>query len=165
MTSSFSEIQEEFIGRVHKMVWCSVATLDTQNRPRSRIMHTMWESSTCHDCTGWALSRRHALKAKHLAHSSYVSLAYISDLTTPVYVDCNAEWEDTSSEKKRIWNLFASAPPPLGFDPATIFKTADNPEYGLLKFTPWRIELADINSGLNQPKVWKKSNPTLPIRP
>jgi general stress protein 26 len=152
---SFSEIEQEFIDRVHKMVWCNVASLDTHNRPRSRIMHTIWESATYRACTGWAVSRRHALKSKHLAHSPYVSLAYISDLTRPVYADCTAEWEDKPDEKKRIWDLFASAPPPLGFDPALIFKSVDNPDYGLLKFTPWRIELADISSGLNQRKIWR----------
>jgi general stress protein 26 len=150
---SFSEIEREFIERVHKMVWCSVATLDTQDRPRSRIMHTMWESST-----GWAVSRRHVLKAKHVAHSPFVSLAYISDLTRPVYADCTAQWEDEAAEKSRVWNLFAEAQPPLGFDPASIFKSVDNPDYGLLRFTPWRIELADISGGLNQPKVWRRKS-------
>lgn len=152
MVSSFSEIEQEFTERVHRMVWCSVATLDTNDRPRSRIMHTIWEG-----LTGWAVSRRHALKAKHLAHSAYVSLAYISDLTRPVYADCTAEWVDDPAEKKRIWNLFASAAPPLGFDPGIIFKSGhDDPDYGLLRFSPWRIELADISSGLNIPKMWRK---------
>ncbi|MFN8452111.1 MAG: hypothetical protein U0521_26835 [Anaerolineae bacterium] len=39
----------------------------------------------------------------------------------PVYVDCKAEWIDNLDEKRRVWNLFASAPAPLGYDPAHDF--------------------------------------------
>ena len=79
IVSSFAEIEKEFIERVHKMVWCSLATLDTRNRVRSRILHPIWEGAT-----GWAGSRRHSLKANHLAHNPYVSLEYISEPSRPV---------------------------------------------------------------------------------
>ena len=85
--SSFSEIEAEFIERIHRMVWCNVATIDTLNRPRSRILHPLWEGAT-----GWITTRRNLHKAKHLAHNPYVSLAYIADLAKPVYVDCKTEW-------------------------------------------------------------------------
>jgi general stress protein 26 len=145
--SSFSEIESEFIERVHKMVWCSVATVDTRNRLRSRILHTIWEGAV-----GWAATRRHSLKAKHLAHNPYVSLAYISDITKPVYVDALAEWDDDLASKQRIWEMFSSAPQPLGYDPAPFFGSVDDTGFGLLKFTPWRIEMPDLEN----PKVWKR---------
>jgi hypothetical protein len=77
---SFAEIETEFIRRVHTMVWCSMATMDTRNRLRSRILHPIWEVAV-----GWASARPHSLKAKHLAHNPYVSLAYIADIAKPVY--------------------------------------------------------------------------------
>ncbi|MFN8452110.1 MAG: hypothetical protein U0521_26830 [Anaerolineae bacterium] len=46
--TDFSEIEGEFIRRVHTMVWCSVASVDSQGRPRSRILHPIWEGAT-----GW----------------------------------------------------------------------------------------------------------------
>jgi len=146
--SSFDEIEGEFKERVHTMVWCSVATLDTKNRIRSRILHPIWEGAI-----GWSSSRRHALKEKHLAHSAYCSLAYISDIARPVYVDCTAEWADDPGDKQHLWDLFRSSPPPLGFDLGKIFKGVDDPDFGVLKFSPWRIELVDIATPGNR-KVW-----------
>jgi general stress protein 26 len=150
VVSSFAEIETEFIERVHKMVWCSVATLDSKDRVRSRILHPIWESGT-----GWSSSRRHSLKEKHLAHSPYVSLAYISDVSRPVYVDCTAEWADEPADKQHLWRLFESSPPPLGFDLGKIFEGVDDPNFGVLRFTPWRIELFDI-SAPRERKVWLK---------
>ena len=82
----FSEIEEEFIQRVHRMVWCSAATVDRQGRPRSRVLHPIWEGST-----GWIGTHRHSHKARHLARNPYVSLAYIADLHRAVYADCRAQ--------------------------------------------------------------------------
>ena len=33
--SSFDEIKDDFLSTVAKIVWCNVATVDTQGRPRS----------------------------------------------------------------------------------------------------------------------------------
>lgn len=148
--ATFSEIEADFIERVHKTVWCNLATLDTRNRLRSRIMHPIWEGAT-----GWIGTRRHTLKAKHLAHNPYVSLAYIADVVRPVYVDCLAEWADDLADKQHAWELYAAAPAPLGFDYGTLFASAAEAEFGLLKLTPWRIELADMMNRDNR-KVWRR---------
>jgi general stress protein 26 len=137
--AAFSEIEQEFIERVHQIVWCNVATIDSKNRPRSRVLHPIWEGQT-----GWIATRRHSLKSRHLDLNPYVSLAYIADPIKPVYVDCQAEWIDEPEQKQRIWNMFKEAAPPLGYDPGMIFKSIDNPEYGLLKLIPWRIEFMDM---------------------
>lgn len=137
--ASFSEIEAEFIARVHTMVWCNVATVDSQQRPRSRVLHPIWEGST-----GWIGTHRNSHKARHLAQNPYVSLAYIANVMNPVYVDCTAEWVDDLGEKERIWNLFKHAPEPLGYDPATVFISPDHETFGLLKLTPWRIDLVSF---------------------
>ena len=146
--SSFAEIEKEFIERAHAIVWCNMATLDTKNRPRSRIVHPIWEGAT-----GWASARPHSLKAKHLAHNAFVSLAYISDITRPVYVDCKAQWEDDPAKKEHVWELFRSSAPPVGFDLGNIFAGVNDSEFGVLKFTPWRIDLFDISNSANR-RVW-----------
>ena len=148
--SSFSEIESEFIERVHTIVWCSVATVDTKNRVRSRILHTIWEGAT-----GWAATRPDSLKARHIAHNPYVSLAYVGDVYKPVYADCTAEWVDDPSTKQRIWDMFTAAPPPLGYNLEPFFTSVDSPGFGLLKLTPWRIELFDITNPENPRKVWR----------
>lgn len=136
---NFSEIEDEFIARVHSAVWCSVATVDSKGRPRSRILHPIWEGST-----GWIGTFRHSHKSKHLENNPYVSLAYIKDVMRPVYADCVATWVDDLAQKKRIWNLFLNTPEPLGYDPAPIFGSPDDENFGLLKLTPWRIALVQF---------------------
>jgi len=151
--TSFAEIEQEFHSRIARIVWCSVATVDRQGRPRSRILHPIWERAT-----GWVATGRHTLKTKHLERAPFVSLSYWDQQHQQVYADCRAEWVDDATEKRRIWELYKTTPPPLGYDPAIIWQGGpDDPTYGLLKLTPWRIELfslADLISGA-EPRVWR----------
>lgn len=147
--NTFAEIEAEFIQRAHSAVWCNCATVDTQQRPRSRVLHPIWEGAT-----GWIATRPATPKASHLARNPYVSLAYIADPFKPVYVECRATWEEDMATKQRIWNLFKDAPPPLGYDPGLIWDSAENPDYGLLRLTPWRIKLYDLLDQSNI-KVWQ----------
>jgi hypothetical protein len=137
--SHFSEIEAEFIARVHQMVWCSVATVDAQERPRSRILHPIWEGAT-----GWIGTHPDSHKARHLERNPYMSLAYVANVMNPVYVDCKAQWIDDLDVKRRVWNLFRDAPEPLGYDPAQDFVAPESERFGLLKLTPWRIDLVSF---------------------
>jgi general stress protein 26 len=143
---SFAEIEEEFIARVHEAVWCNVATVDGRGWPRSRVLHTIWEGPV-----GWIATGRQSFKARQIARQPHVSLAYLADPLKPVYVDCVAEWQDDPAEKRRLWDLFGAAPPPLGYDLAPFFGSIDSPGYGLLRLTPWRIELANLTG---ETRVW-----------
>lgn len=136
--SSFEEIEVAFLERIEQMVWCNVATVDTRDRPRSRIMHPLWEGNI-----GWITTRRTMHKAKHLAHNPYVSLAYIADIARPVYVDCKTEWVKDLDQKQHVWNLCRETAPPLGFDPSPIYERADHPDFAVLKLLPWRIDLVN----------------------
>lgn len=146
--SSFAEIEPEFAERVQTMVWCNVATVDARGRPRSRVLHPIWEGAT-----GWIATRPYSFKAKQLARNPYVSLAYVADPVKPVYADCVATWHDDPRDKEHVWNLFRSALPPRGYDPTPIFHAVDHPDFGVLKLTPWRIQLS---SGLPPftPRIW-----------
>ena len=136
---NFSDIETEFLRRVRTMVWASAATIDAKGRPRSRILHPIWEGST-----GWIATGRRTLKARHLDHNPYLSLAYIADVMNPVYVDCRISWEDDPAERRRVWDLIKSYPEPYGFDPAHDFVSPDNPAFGLLKLAPWRVDLVSF---------------------
>ena len=142
--ASFAEIEQEFNERVQKIIWCNAATVDTQGRPLSRVVHPNWEGST-----GWMLTRLTSHKVKHLSATPYVSLAYI-DAAKPVYIDCAVEWITDLREKQRVWDFVAAIPSPVGYDPAPIYKTVDDPSFGLLKLTPWRIEVPSFP----QTRVW-----------
>jgi uncharacterized pyridoxamine 5'-phosphate oxidase family protein len=152
--SNFSEIEAEFTARVRRMVWCNVATIDRHNRPRSRILHPLWEGST-----GWILTHRHSYKSKDLAHNPYVSLAYCAEVMTPIYADCLTEWVDDLDTKKRLWELAKNTPEPVGFDPAHDFITYDHEGFGLLRLTPWRIALVSFPAPSHDEgqKIWHQS--------
>lgn len=154
-THSFDEIAKTFEERVRRIVWCTVSTVDTQGRPFSRILHPVWEGST-----GWVATGRNTLKAKHLAANPMVSLAYWDPQHDTVTAQCRAEWCDDAATKHRIWDLVASTPPPVGYDPGLFFKEGkDSPDYGVLKLTPTRIDLLaakDMMAG-NAPTVWRAS--------
>jgi general stress protein 26 len=145
---NFAEIEAEFHSRVQDAVYANVASVDAQNRPRSRILHPVWEGNTGYIAT-WPFSH----KSKHLALNPYVSLTYMKNPIKPVYVDCKAEWIDELNEKQRIWNLFRDTPPPLGYDLAPAFEAVDNPKFGLLKLTPWRIQLYTLEP-VNESLIW-----------
>jgi hypothetical protein len=134
---AFAELAAEFSARVQQMVWCSAATVDAQGRPRSRILHPVWEGHI-----GWITTRRHSVKERHLARMPYLSLAYVADAAKPVYVDCHVEWIDVLEEKRRVWALIAALPAPEGFDPAPIYGSPEDAGFGLLRLLPWRIEVA-----------------------
>ena len=148
---NFADIEREFIERVHRYVLCNAATVDRQQRPRSRILHPIWEGAT-----GWVLTHRYSHKSKHLAQSPHISLAYIADPMKPVYADCMAEWVDEHAQKERIWDKFKTTPEPLGYDPALTFGQCDE-NCGLLKLTPWRIALISFPAPSHDEgeRVWR----------
>ena len=154
--ASFDDIAGELHARAARIIWCTMATVDRQGRPRSRILHPIWEGDIC-----WAATGRGSFKSKHIAHNPYVSLSYWDPQQQQIYADCRAEWEDGLEEKARIWELYKSTPPPLGYDLAMFFGDGpEDPRYGLLKLTPWRIELwslPDMMSGIPN-KVWRRAN-------
>jgi hypothetical protein len=155
--TDFSEIEEEFIRRVHAMVWCNVATVDRLQRPRSRILHPIWEGGT-----GWICTHPNSYKNRHLAQNPYVSLAYITDIHKPVYADCSAEWVNDHHQKARVWDLFKNTPPPLGYDPAIDFVSPDHEKFGLLKLTPWRIALVTFPAESHETgqRIWHRRDET-----
>ena len=146
----FEDVRAEFLARVSQAVYCAMTTVDRKNRPRSRMMHPIWDGPI-----GWVISWPESHKAKHLQHNPAVSLAYIQDRDKPVYVDGAAEWVDTIEEKLRIWELHKATPPPLGFDPQPHYGTIEHRYYGLLRITPWRIELANLGG---EPQIWRPGN-------
>jgi general stress protein 26 len=150
-THEFEEVASQLMARVNTMVWCNVATIDSQGRPRSRILHPLWEGATA-----WITTDPRSLKSRHLARRPYVSLAYVSDVAKPAYADCLAEWVDDPAIKQHVWELCLQTPPPMGFDPAPIYSTPEapgegQPQFGVLKLTPYRIQLVQWPAA---PMIW-----------
>ena len=94
---TFEEIEPEFRERIDRMVWCCVATIDTDGRPSTRILHPIWEGRT-----GWIGTHRNSAKRRHLARSPYVSLAWVSDPVHPTYVEATATWVEDQATKQHV---------------------------------------------------------------
>jgi general stress protein 26 len=143
--STFAEIEPEFLQRVRTMVYCSAATIDSQQRPRSRVLHPIWEGRT-----GWVTTGPTTAKAKQLAANPFISLAFIADPFKPVYVECRAFWQNDPATRQRIWDLYMTE----GVDLAASWGHVENPAYAVLRMEPWQIELYDLLDQHNR-KVWR----------
>src|SRR5690606_24693458 len=64
-----------FVAMAHRIVWATVATVDEAGRPRSRILHPMWEWDG-ESLVGWIATGPTPVKRAHLDHSPYVSVTY-----------------------------------------------------------------------------------------
>jgi hypothetical protein len=133
-----------FIAVAHRIVWCTVATVDRHDRPRSRILHPYWEPTDA-GLVGWITTRPTPLKRAHLDHSPYVSCSYWDATHDVAVAECHAEWVEDVDVKARAWDLFRGAGEPLGHDPSTIWPGGPgSPDAGVLRLTPWRIRVAGM---------------------
>jgi dienelactone hydrolase len=132
------------------VVWCTMATVDRRNRPRSRVVHPVWTLSG-DELLGVVGTRPTALKRAHLEHSPFVSCSYWSPKHDVAVAECGARWEEDPAQRVAVWERIAAAPPPMGYDPSTAWP--DGPEgedWAVLHLQPWRVRAAragDIASG------------------
>jgi general stress protein 26 len=152
--SSFAEIQLEFIERAHRMVWCDMATVGRDGRPRTRIVHPVWEGDTA-----WMTSLRVGPKAEDINRMPYVSLAYVSDPLKPAYAECVASWVDDRDERIAIWERIAVIPQPLGYNTETMFGSYDVLNLTMLRLDPWKIRLTFAGNPSAR-RIWVKSGPS-----
>ncbi len=152
MSNRFQDLEARFNEITQRIVWCTVATVDTQGRPRSRMLHPVWDGST-----GWIATGRHSHKAKHLTANPFVSLTYWDPKHEQAMIDCKAEWQDDLETRGWLWNLLKTTPEPVGYDPALFWPSFEDKNFGALKLTPWRLELwslAEMAQG-KAAEVWR----------
>jgi general stress protein 26 len=151
--ASFADIEDKFTETTRRVVWCTVTTVDRQNRPRSRILHPVWDGTT-----GWIATGRQSHKAKHIANNPFVSLSYWDQQHEQVQAECKAEWADDQAAKDQLWDLLKTTPEPVGYDPVAFWPSAEDPNFGALKLIPWRIEIWSVGamSQGEPPRVWRQ---------
>ena len=137
---------ELFVAVAADVVWCSMATVDRRNRPRSRVVHPVWWLDGG-GLTGVVGVRPTALKRAHLAHSPYASLSYWSPRHDVAVAECAARWEEDPLERVAAWERMKATPPPMGYDPATAWPGGPEAEdWAVLHLEPWRVRAARAES-------------------
>lgn len=139
------QIAPAFVGMAHSIVWASVATVDADSKPRSRILHPIWEWDGT-DLLGWIATVPTPIKRAHLAVHPDVSVSYWSppnhDTCT---ADCLVEWYTDDETRTAVWEKFATGPEPVGYDPYVIPMWKDGPptseQFAVLRLAPYRLRV------------------------
>jgi hypothetical protein len=158
-TNDFAALEPEFMKRVARIVWCTLATVDRSGRPRTRIAHPIWEAVDGTPVGYWS-TVPHSLKAKHIARNPNVSLTYWDPMHEQIYIEAEADWTDSPEEREYVWELYKRTPEPLGYDLAVwdFWKAGPHGKnFGALRLRPRRIELYSIGALMSgqPPLVWK----------
>jgi hypothetical protein len=143
-----------FVELAHRIVWSSVATVDVTNRPRTRILHPLWEwDGTA--LVGWIATRPTALKRRHIAHSPFISCAYRNDEHDSAAAECRVEWRFDDATRFAVYKKFKKAAPPLGFDPAIVegWEHPMSDEFAVWRLEPWHLRVTSpdymLTAGVN----------------
>lgn len=143
-TSDLAQVAPHFVDMAHEIVWASVATVDTGNRPRSRVLHPIWvwdaDNATL---TGWVGTGPTKAKRSQLGHSPYASVNYWAPSQDTCTAECRAELVFDPDVRRMVWDLLKNAPPPVGYDPAIIpvWTSPEADTFAALKLEPYRLRV------------------------
>ncbi len=140
--TTLKEIAPDFVEMAHKIVWCAVATVDEQSRPRTRILHPIWEFDGV-ALVGWVMTGQTPIKVAHLNNSPYVSCNYWTPEHDTCLAECKAAWVEDAAGKAAVWDKFANGPEPVGYDPTMIpgWDSPASPSFAALRLDPWRLRV------------------------
>ena len=88
--ASLEQTAPAFVEMAHRIVWCSAASVDRQGRPRSRVLHPLWQWDGKR-LSGWIATGPTPTKRAHLAASPYLSLNYWEPGQDTCVAECRAE--------------------------------------------------------------------------
>jgi hypothetical protein len=140
--NTLTETAPAFVEMAHRIVWCSAATVDKKGRPRTRVLHPIWEWDG-KTLVGWIATGPTPTKRAHLDASPYLSCNYWTSSQDTCVAECRASWKFDDPTRARIWDLFKNAPAPVGYDPA-IIPGWDGPKsegFAALRLDPWRLRV------------------------
>ncbi len=152
-------IAPAFVAMAHSIVWASVATVDADSKPRSRILHPIWEWDGS-DLFGWIATVPSPVKRAHLAVHPEVSVSYWTTTHDTCSAECLVEWYTDDETRQAVWRRFATAPAPVGYDPAIIPMWKDGPtseQFAVLRLAPYRLRVMPgtaMTAGTGEVQSW-----------
>ena len=133
-----------FVEMAHRIVWATVATVDEEDRPRSRVLHPLWYWDGT-SLVGWVATGPTPTKRAHLAPQPATSRwATGRPTTTPAPRSARATLVTDDDTRVWLWEAFVKAPAPVGYDPAIIPPWAAGPTsdaFAALRLDPWRLRV------------------------
>ncbi len=103
------QIAPAFIEMAHSIVWASVATVDENSRPRTRILHPIWEWDGT-DLLGWIATVPSPVKKAHLAVHPEMAVSYWTTTHDTCSAECLVEWYHDDDTRAAVWDKFATGP-------------------------------------------------------
>jgi hypothetical protein len=157
--TSLDQIAPAFVEMAHTIVWASVTTVDRDGKPRSRILHPIWEWDGT-DLVGWIATVPTPVKRAHLDANPEVAVSYWAPTHDTCSTECLAQWYVDDDTRTAVWDKFANAPEPVGYDPRIIPQWADGPttdQFAALRLTPYRLRVMAgtvMTKGEGAPLTW-----------
>ena len=142
MATDLAGTAPAFVEMAHRIVWASVATVGPDGRPRTRILHPIWEWDGT-DLVGWIATEPTPLKRTHLDSHPFMSVNYWSSNHDTCVAECEAELLLDLPSREATWKRFAEGPAPVGYDP-TIIPQWTSPEaesFAAVRLEPWRLRV------------------------
>ena len=158
--SDLSAVAPAFIEMAHRIVWCTAATVDTTGRPRTRVLHPIWEWDGA-ALTGWIATDPTSPKRRHLDGQPFIALTYWNPQHDTCTAECATAWELDDVSRRDGWNRFANGPAPVGYDPRLIPRWTEPsvPAFGILRLEPHRLRVLPgslMTSGKGELLTWRK---------
>ncbi|SDJ43580.1 pyridoxamine 5'-phosphate oxidase family protein [Nonomuraea jiangxiensis] len=140
-TMSFADIEHEFNSFVGAIVYATMVTIDSKNRPRTRVLIPIWENVDGQP-RGWLATYRTPVKAAHLAGNPHTSFSYWKPGNNSVAIEAVATWAEDLDVKRRVWNLYrTTSPRGAGYDLGNFWRSPADPKLHVLRLDPWRIQV------------------------
>ena len=131
---------DAFMETARRIVYCSLATVDTRGRPRSRLVHAVWERAG-DGLVGWVGSRPTPMRRAHVDRTPFASCFYWDPAHDVAVAECGVMWIEDDEGRRDAWERLSAAPEPMGYDPAPIWP--DGPggdDFVALRLDPWRVQ-------------------------
>jgi hypothetical protein len=140
--NELKQVAPAFVEMAHRIVWASAGTVDAKGRPRSRILHPIWQWDGT-NLVGWIGTSPTPVKRAHLEASSYMSLNYWAPSHDTCVAECRTKWAFDDDSRTMVWNMFLNTPEPLGYNP-TIIPGWESPTceaFAAIRLEPWRLRV------------------------
>ncbi len=140
--ATLEQVAPAFRDMAHGIVWTTVATVATNGRPRTRILHPLWEWDGT-DLVGWNLTSPLSPKRADLDAVPQVSLTYWVPEQDTCTAEADVTWVLDDAGRREAWERFVSGPEPVGYDPRIIpvWTAPDVEAFGALRLEPTSLRV------------------------